>query len=368
MTKRSSRQKSAISSLLAVLALLIVGGLWVVQELTGIDLGLFDVVEPTPAVVSRTASGDWYQLYFTVPQEEPTWSGGLDEVLAADIDRAQRSIDVAAYDFDLESLTSALIRAHDRGVVVRMVTDSDNAELDQPLDLIDAGIPVVEDNRSAIMHDKFVIIDGRITWTGSWNLTDNGTYRNNNNALRITSPEIASNYATEFGEMFDDQEFGPKSPADTPYPALRINETEIQTFFAPEDHVIEAVIEAVSQAQESIRFMAYSFTDEALGAEMVARASAGVLIEGVFESRGAESEYSQYGPLRDAGLQVWKDGNPAVMHHKVIIIDRAIVIMGSFNYSASADESNDENLLIIYDPQIAAQYLEEFDRVVTEAR
>jgi phosphatidylserine/phosphatidylglycerophosphate/cardiolipin synthase-like enzyme len=93
-----------------------------------------------------------------------------------------------------------------------------------------------------------------------------------------------------------------------------------------------------------------------------------VLVEGVFESRGAESEYSQYGPLRDAGLQVWKDGNPAVMHHKVIIIDRAIVIMGSFNYSASADESNDENLLIIYDPQIAAQYLEEFDRVVAEAR
>jgi phosphatidylserine/phosphatidylglycerophosphate/cardiolipin synthase-like enzyme len=368
MTKRSSRQKSTLSSLLAVLGLLIVGGLWIIQEFTGIDLGLFGVAQPTPAVVSRMASGDWYQLYFTVPQEQPTWSGGLDEILAADIDGAQHSIDVAAYDFDLESLTSALIRAHDRGVAVRMVTDSDNAELDQPLELIDAGIPVVEDNRSAIMHDKFVVIDGQITWTGSWNLTDNGTYLNNNNALRITSPEIAANYATEFAEMFDDNEFGPKSPADTPYPVLQINETEIRTLFAPEDHVMEAVIEAVSEAQESIRFMAYSFTDEALGAEMMARASAGVLVEGVFEARGAESEYSQYLPLQEAGLQVWKDGNPAVMHHKVIIIDRAIVITGSFNYSTSADKSNDENLMIVYDPQIAAKYLEEFDRVVAKAR
>jgi len=368
MTTRSSRRKSGLSRTLTIVALLLVAALWIVEEFTDLDLGLFEPDDPAPVVVARTATGDWYEIYFTVPQKELTWTGGLDEILAADIDRAQRSIDVAAYEFNLESVTSALIRAHRRGVRVRMVTDSDNVELDQPLDLIDAGIPVVEDGRSAIMHNKFVVIDGQITWTGSWNLTDNCTYRNNNNALRIISPELAANYRAEFDEMFEEQQFGPRSPADTPYPVLRINETEIWTLFAPEDRVIDRVIEVVSGAQHSIRVMAFSFTDQALAAAMLARAAEGVLVEGVFESRGSGTEYSQYGTLSDAGLRVWKDGNPAAMHHKVIIIDRATVITGSFNFSASANQSNDENLLIIYDPAIAAEYLKEFDRVVAEAR
>ena len=368
MTNASLRRRSLVASVLAIAALLVVAALSILHGVTGVDLGLLDLAEPTPPVAWRAAAGDWYQLYFTTPQQELTWSGGLDEILAADMDRARRSIDVAAYEFNLESLTGALIRAHNRGVRVRLVTDSDNVELDQPLELIEAGIPVVEDGRSAIMHNKFVVIDGQVTWTGSWNLTDNGTYRNNNNVLRIVSPEIAVNYGTEFNEMFDGKQFGLGSPADTPYPALRINETEIWTLFAPEDRVIEKVIGVVSQAKESIRFMAFSFTDRALAAEMMARAADGVLVEGVFEARGSGTDYSQYGPLYDAGLRVWQDGNPAIMHHKVIIIDRAIVITGSFNFSASANQSNDENLLIIYDPEIAAAYLTEFDRVVAEAR
>jgi phosphatidylserine/phosphatidylglycerophosphate/cardiolipin synthase-like enzyme len=368
MSGRSTRQRSILSSILGVLGLVVVAILWLTQGGGGADENLSDLPEPTPAGAWRRATGDWYELYLTIPQEAPTWTGGLDEVLTADMDGARRTIDIAAYDFDLESLTAALIRAHERGVQVRMVIDSDNAELDQVLDLIDAGIPVVEDGRSAIMHDKFVVIDSTITWTGSWNLTDNGTYRNNNNALRIQGPEVATNYGAEFEEMFEGRAFGPGSPAETPYPVLVAGESEIRTLFAPEDDVMEAVIAAVAGARESIRFMAYSFTDDALGAEMAARAAAGVLVEGVFEARTAESEYSQYGPLEAAGAQVWKDGNSALMHHKVIIIDRATVISGSFNYSASADESNDENLLIITDAGLAAEYLGEFERVVGEAR
>ena len=367
MTPRSSRRRDAVSGIIAIVALLFVATVWVIQEFTDIDLGILYPDEHGPAGVSPTATDDWYQIYFTVPQKELTWTGGLDETLAADIDRAQHSVDVAAYEFNLESVTRALIRAHNRGVRVRMVTDSDHIALDQPLDLIDAGIPVVEDSRSAIMHNKFVVIDERITWTGSWNLTDNCTYRNNNNALRIEWPEMATNYGAEFDEMFDRQQFGPGSPAGTPYPVLRINGSEIWTLFAPEDGVIDKVIEVVSGAQDSIRLMAFSFTDQALAAAMLARAAEGVLVEAVFESRGSGTVYSQYGTLSDAGLRVWRDGNPALMHHKVIIIDRAIVITGSFNFSASANQSNDENLLIIYDSGIAAEYLKEFDRVVAGA-
>ena len=57
--------------------------------------------------------------------------------------------------------------------------------------------------------------------------------------------------------------------------------------------------------------------------------------------------------LREAGLDVRLDGNPANMHHKVFIIDGHIVITGSYNFSRSAEERNDENTLIIHDPAIA---------------
>ena len=56
------------------------------------------------------------------------------------------------------------------------------------------------------------------------------------------------------------------------------------------------------------------------------------------------------------------------MHHKVIIIDRSIVITGSYNFSASAEERNDENVVIIYNADIAAQYMEEFQKVYDQAQ
>ena len=62
------------------------------------------------------------------------------------------------------------------------------------------------------------------------------------------------------------------------------------------------------------------------------------------------------------------DGNPFNMHHKVIVIDGEIVIVGSFNFSESADKSNDENLLIIYNRAVAAKFEEEFQKVLDIAR
>jgi phosphatidylserine/phosphatidylglycerophosphate/cardiolipin synthase-like enzyme len=55
------------------------------------------------------------------------------------------------------------------------------------------------------------------------------------------------------------------------------------------------------------------------------------------------------------------------MHHKVIVIDSQIVVTGSYNFTASAETRNDENLIVIYDPAIAAQYLAEFRRVFSRA-
>ena len=127
-----------------------------------------------------TRTTDWYQVSFTTPSDTPTnvddvaRGGSLDTQLVALLNEAQRSIDLAAYEFDLENVAQALAAAQQRGVRVRMVTDSDTLESEDPatqraLAIVQsAAIPIVADGRSAIMHHKFVVVDDTWVWTGSW--------------------------------------------------------------------------------------------------------------------------------------------------------------------------------------------------------
>ena len=133
-------------------------------------------------------------------------------------------------------------------------------------------------------------------------------------------------------------------------------------------HRVPAIAQAPKQAQQSIHFMAFSFTNDPIGQAMRARARAGVSVQGVFETTGSETQYSEYGKLRRAGIDVLQDGNPYVMHHKVIVIDGRTVIFGSFNFSNNADRDNDENLLIVDDPTMAQAFVAEVGRVVATAR
>ncbi|NIV28969.1 MAG: phospholipase [Anaerolineae bacterium] len=337
--------------------------------------------QPAPAVEEPAASGGKAYpilVYFTNPEypDNPVADrDGLDRTLAADIARAQSTVDVAVYRFDLESIADALVEAREAGVRVRLVIESDNAEEPAVGQLKSAGIGVVEDEQQSLMHNKFVIIDESIVWTGSWNLTESGTYRNNNNAVRIVSGLLAENYATEFEEMFEGREFGKASPADTPHAQVLVpggdgdKDVAVESLFAPEDQVTERLLSLIREAEDSIRFMAFIFTDDQLGKAMIAQDEAGLSVQGVFEERNAGLEYSEFGRMYRAEprLDVRLDGNPYLMHHKVIILDDETVILGSFNFSRSADEANDENLLVIHDREVASQYLAEFKRIYREA-
>ena len=62
-------------------------------------------------------------------------------------------------------------------------------------------------------------------------------------------------------------------------------------------------------------------------------------------------------------IEVYTDANPKNMHHKVIVIDGKKTIAGSFNFSTNADKSNDENLVIIHNPEVSKLFEEEFQRI-----
>jgi phosphatidylserine/phosphatidylglycerophosphate/cardiolipin synthase-like enzyme len=326
--------------------------------------------QPTPASSQNSAS--WYDLFFTTPRypDKPGYHrSGLDTQLVAFINSAQKTIDMAAYDFDLENVANALAKAVARGVRVRMVTDTDTLTNDDPKVqkafgiLKQAKIPIVDDQRGPIMHNKFMVVDGAAVWTGSWNFTDGDTYHLNNNAIKIVSRELAQNYTAEFEKMLVQRSFGPNKPAGGTAPLVTLHGVRIENYFAPEDGVADKIIARLNQAQQSIHFLAFSFTSDPIGSAMLARAKAGVSVVGVFETTGSETQYSEYGRMRKAKLDVLQDGNPYVMHHKVIIIDNRTVIFGSFNFSNNADKDNDENLLIVDDPALAKAFEAEFQRV-----
>jgi phosphatidylserine/phosphatidylglycerophosphate/cardiolipin synthase-like enzyme len=306
------------------------------------------------------------QVYFTDPEAPyaSTLRGGPDEALAEAIRQARLSVDVAMDSLDLWSVRDALIAAHRQGVEVRVVVESDNLDSAEVQDLLEAGIPLVDDLSTGLMHNKFAIIDRLEVWTGSMNFTINGAYRSDNNLIQVRSSQLAQNYLVEFEEMFLDHQFGSASPANTPNPFLNVEGTEIELYFSPDDGTIERLIELVQDAQDEILFMAFSFTDDDLAQAILNRAGEGIVVAGVFDkSQALSNAGGEYTRLMENGIAVRLDGNRYGMHHKVIIIDERIVVTGSYNFSNNARTRNDENTLIIHDPEIAEFYREEFARV-----
>jgi phosphatidylserine/phosphatidylglycerophosphate/cardiolipin synthase-like enzyme len=299
----------------------------------------------------------------------PQGTGGVDGPLVESIDAARLSIDVAAYSITLNSVRNALLRAHDRGVTVRIVMESTNMDTSDVQRLLEAGIPIVGDNRQGLMHDKFMVVDRSEVWLGSMNFTDSGTYDDNNNMIRVRSTKVAENYSVEFNEMFEMNLFGPDVLAETPNPSVTLDGTLVETYFSPDDHVLTAIYNLLSQADKSIYFLAFSFTSNELGAIVREKAEAGLDVKGVMDDEQINSNTgTEFDPFRQAGLDVRRDGIDGQMHHKVFIVDGNVVVLGSYNFSRAAEERNDENIIIVHNQKVAEFYLQEFQRVYANAR
>jgi len=323
-----------------------------------------------PLKIGYGGRGPFYEIYFSDPFDAAAGRNedGLDLRLVESIDAARISVDVAAYSISLYSVRKALIDAFNRGVPVRIVMESDNMTDTTPLALIAAGIPVVGDRREGLMHNKFIIIDRAEVWTGSMNYTTSGTYQDNNNIIRLRSAKIVKDYQLEFEEMFKDDFFGPDVIAETPFPKITMDGVNLEVYFSPDDRVARRIVALLRGAKTSINFMAYSFTANDFGDIVRQKAQDGLTVTGVMdESQIKSNTGTEFDGFSQVGLSVYPDGNEGLMHHKVIIIDREIVITGSYNFTASAERNNDENVLIFFDKQIASFYLEEFQRVYTRA-
>ncbi len=295
-------------------------------------------------------------------------SSSLENRLVEKLNIAAERIDAALYDLDSQPIADALIGAHQRNVKVRIFAENNNVDEEEFQRLITSGIPVLDDSgNEGLMHHKFFVIDGRYVWTGSYNPTYRGAYKNNNNVVWIDSPPLATNFTQEFRELFVLSEYDRSSDPNVPFPRIRLNDgTKITTYFAPENDTISPLLKEIKAAEESIHFMAFSFTHDKLGKAMQEQFDSGISVDGIFDANQKKSNkgYSEYDSMDKAGLSVRLDNEPGAMHHKVIIIDGETVITGSYNFSKNAETRNSENLLIIKgNKEIARAYLDEFNRL-----
>jgi phosphatidylserine/phosphatidylglycerophosphate/cardiolipin synthase-like enzyme len=128
------------------------------------------------------------------------------------------------------------------------------------------------------------------------------------------------------------------------------------------------LINLISQARKSIYVAIYSFTRDGLTRALIDAKNRGVEVKVIMEEENAYGQGSEYRMLKEAGVDIRLDGNPALMHHKFMVVDGEIIATGSYNWSTAAEDRNDENFVVIRDRSVAERFMQEFNRLLSTAR
>ena len=121
------------------------------------------------------------------------------------IQTAQKSIDIAIYDINLDKLVHEVLLASKK-IQVRIIVDRRQSKGNHSLVplLIKAGAKVRYGKQRGIMHNKFCIVDSKILETGSFNFTNHASLANQENQIYLTNPGIVGRYKTRFEKMWDE--------------------------------------------------------------------------------------------------------------------------------------------------------------------
>lgn len=142
----------------------------------------------------------------------------------------------------------------------------------------------------------------------------------------------------------------------------------VQVGFSP-GNAEQVVVDTVNSAQHSIDVAAYSFTSKAIARALVMAARRGVAVRVVMDRSQQTARYSSATFLANMQVPIRIDSHYAIMHNKFMVVDGETLETGSFNYTASAAERNAENVLVLRnEPQVAAIYEREWNRLWNESR
>jgi DNA uptake protein ComE-like DNA-binding protein len=107
----------------------------------------------------------------------------------------------------------------------------------------------------------------------------------------------------------------------------------------------------------------YTFTDQEIALSLANAQKRGVKVRVYLDRSQIESTYSISRFLVQNGIKVRISSNNYIMHHKFAVIDNRVLLTGSYNWTASANNRNDENLMVIDDPEIITRYQNQFEKL-----
>ncbi|MGO9062898.1 MAG: phospholipase D family protein [Candidatus Binataceae bacterium] len=138
--------------------------------------------------------------------------------------------------------------------------------------------------------------------------------------------------------------------------------TSWQVYFSPDGGCTQAIVDAIGAAHQQVMVQAYEMSSPQIKKALVAAERRGVKVQAIFDPSAVKESHTMVGELSAGAIPVFIDSahNPGLAHNKVMIIDGAVVITGSFNFTKAAESRNAENLLIIRDPGLAAAYAKNF--------
>jgi phosphatidylserine/phosphatidylglycerophosphate/cardiolipin synthase-like enzyme len=306
--------------------------------------------------------------------------------LAGFLGGAQRTLDLALYDFQLSppvaaTIADAIRSAHAKGVTVRIAYNVDHRKdvpvppppkLDRPL-VESLGVPTkpipgVPD----LMHHKYVVRDGAHVWTGSTNWTDDSWSREENVIVTVDSPHIAADFTRDFEQLWSREEVLGTGEFD-PDPDT-VGNAKVQPWFSPGRgrRIAHRIATALGRADRRIRIASPVLTSGPILATLTEIAtSRSVDMAGVLDATQMQEVHGQWKRDANTGWKVpaaasllenapfsGKRSTPYgpgtvhdYMHAKITVADD-VVFVGSYNLSHSGEE-NAENVLEILDPELA---------------
>ncbi len=144
--------------------------------------------------------------------------------------------------------------------------------------------------------------------------------------------------------------------------------SQIQACFSPPlpggCDPLATVIQAIAGARKTDLVQMYALTSRPIVTALLNAKRRGVDVRTIVDRSQLEEDRSDtyaVGRLSSGGVPVLVDTVPGLMHNKVMIVDDQTVVTGSFNYTWSAEHRNAENLLVIHDPALAAEYTQNWN-------
>jgi phosphatidylserine/phosphatidylglycerophosphate/cardiolipin synthase-like enzyme len=141
-----------------------------------------------------------------------------------------------------------------------------------------------------------------------------------------------------------------------------IGRAPVEVYFSPNNGATDAIVREIDRARSEILVQAYSFTSAPIAKALLKAHKRGVKVRAILDKSQKTQKYSSASFLTNSGIPTYIDEKHAIAHNKIILIDRAVVITGSFNFTKAAEEKNAENLLIIRSQELAKPYLENWQR------